>query len=284
MAIITISRGCFSHGKEIAERVAERLNYECISREILIEASRFFHVSEKGLIKCMEKEPSILDRITHGREKYLTYIKAALLEHVKSGNVVYHGHAGHLLLKGIPCVLKIRIVAAMKERIRFLSDKEQITAKEAVKRILAEDRKRANWTKYIYKKDINDTTFYDLVIRIQSLTIDDACNIICNAASSPHLDTKRNHYHEKLSDLTISTHVRAALAEIYDVKVSCKNGIVHIKVPTQKIRKNDYITPYMQSEIKDQLHGDMVRKIAEIAKTVPAVKDVICDIEMPYYH
>ena len=28
MAIITISRGCFSHGKEIAEKVADRLGYQ----------------------------------------------------------------------------------------------------------------------------------------------------------------------------------------------------------------------------------------------------------------
>jgi hypothetical protein len=35
MAIITISRGCFSHGQEIAEKVARRLEYECLSREVL---------------------------------------------------------------------------------------------------------------------------------------------------------------------------------------------------------------------------------------------------------
>jgi hypothetical protein len=40
----------------------------------------------------------------------------------------------------------------------------------------------------------------------------------------------------------------------------------------------------MQSEIQDQLHADMVREIAEIARAVPSVKEVTCDIEMPYYH
>jgi hypothetical protein len=42
MAIVTISRGCFSHGKEIAEKTAKQLCYKVISREILFEAAEFF--------------------------------------------------------------------------------------------------------------------------------------------------------------------------------------------------------------------------------------------------
>ena len=64
MAIITISRGSFSHGKEIAEKVAEILGYECVSREILLEASQYFKVSEKKLIESIHDAPSIFDRIT----------------------------------------------------------------------------------------------------------------------------------------------------------------------------------------------------------------------------
>ena len=40
MAIITISRGSYSKGREIAEHVASRLGYECFSRDALIEAHR----------------------------------------------------------------------------------------------------------------------------------------------------------------------------------------------------------------------------------------------------
>ncbi len=284
MAIITISRGCFSHGKEIAEKVAEKLNYDCVSREILIEASQFFHVPEMGLQNTMKKEPSILERITHGREKYLAYIKAALLEHARSGNLVYHGHAGHLLLQEIPRVFKVRIIADMKERIRFLCEKENLSEPEAVKRIRMEDSRRSTWTKYIYNRDIQDATLYDMVLSIGTLSMDDACDIICRAAQSKAFDFVGSTSDVHLADIVICTHVRAALADICDAQVSCKNGNVTIKVAAQKIRKDDFVTPHMQSEIQDQLHGDLVRKIAEIARSVPLVKDVVCDVEMPYYH
>jgi len=39
MSIITISRGTMSGGKILAETLAERLSYRCISREIIIKAA-----------------------------------------------------------------------------------------------------------------------------------------------------------------------------------------------------------------------------------------------------
>ena len=37
MSIITISKGSYSHGKEVAEKVAEKLGYDCIARDDIIE-------------------------------------------------------------------------------------------------------------------------------------------------------------------------------------------------------------------------------------------------------
>ena len=48
MTIITISRGSYSAGKEVAEKVAKRLEYECISREVLLEASPEISLSKSG--------------------------------------------------------------------------------------------------------------------------------------------------------------------------------------------------------------------------------------------
>ena len=39
MAIITISRGTMSGGKKLAELLCQRLGYQCISREIIVEAA-----------------------------------------------------------------------------------------------------------------------------------------------------------------------------------------------------------------------------------------------------
>ena len=117
MSIITISRGSYSRGKEVAEKVAAKLGYECISRDILLEASEQFNIPEIKLVRAIHDAPSILERFTYGKERYVAYLKAALMKHVQKDNVVYHGLAGHYLLQDVPHVLKVRIVADLEDRI-----------------------------------------------------------------------------------------------------------------------------------------------------------------------
>ena len=81
MAIITISRGFYYSGKEVAEKLAEKLGYDCISREILLDASAEYNVQEIKLIRAIQDAPSILERLTRQKEKYVAFIRAALLKH-----------------------------------------------------------------------------------------------------------------------------------------------------------------------------------------------------------
>jgi hypothetical protein len=111
MSIVTISRGSYSRGKEVAEELAQKLGYRCFSRDILIKASEQFNIPEIKLIRAIHDAPSILDRFTFGKERYVAYIRSALLEQVQKDDVVYHGLAGHFFLQGIPHVLKVRITA-----------------------------------------------------------------------------------------------------------------------------------------------------------------------------
>ncbi len=125
MAIITISRGSHSHGKEIAEKVAQTLGYECIAREILIEAADQFHIPEPKLIKALENAPTMLHGLTYGREKYVSFVEEAFLAHVQKDNVVYHGLAGHFFLKDVKHALKVRIIADFEDRVRLEIERKQ---------------------------------------------------------------------------------------------------------------------------------------------------------------
>jgi cytidylate kinase len=282
MAVITISRGCFSHGQEIAEKVAKKLGYECVSREILVEAAQLFNVAEKKLIRSLNDAPNILERIVHGKERYLEYIKAALLEYVRKGNVVYHGHAGHLLLTEIPQVLKIRIIADKEDRINLLQKRENETKKAAAEIIENEDKNRAFWTRYLYKMDINDPKLYDIVINIGNLTIQDACEIICVAARGNSFRIT-DESKQAVEDLAIASHLRAALQPVCDAEVSVKEGDVYVTVSAQKRKKTGYASPALQQHIGEAYQTDLTRQINEIALKIPGVKKVFCQVEMPYY-
>ena len=51
MPIVTISRESYTRAKDVAEKVAEKLGFQCVSREILIEASEEFNVPEVKLLQ-----------------------------------------------------------------------------------------------------------------------------------------------------------------------------------------------------------------------------------------
>jgi cytidylate kinase len=282
MAIITISRGCFSHGQEIAEKVAEILGYECISREVLVEAAKLFNVSEKKLVKSLHDAPTILERISNGKTKYLEDIKAVLLGYARKGNMVYHGHAGHLLLTEIPKVLKIRILAEIEDRIAFLQQKKNVSREQALLDIENEDQHRIQWTRYLYKMDVNDPKLYDIVINIGNLTIDSACEIICLAAKSDaYLMTDESK--QALDDAAITSYINAALQSICDAQVSVKNGEVHVKVAAQKRRKTGHLSPALQDHLGSSYQDDLTRQINKIVYDIPGVKKVFCNVDPPYY-
>jgi len=282
MQIITISRGSFSHGKEIAEKVAETLGYECVSREILLEASRFFNVPEETLIESIHDAPSMLERITHGRERYIAYIRAALLEHVKRDNVVYHGHAGHLLIPEIKHVLKVRIIADMDERVALVKQRQKLSTDAALAYIRDLDRHRFKWARYLYNVNIEDPWLYDIIINISGMRIEDASTLICSAARCETFETTPEDK-RALNDIALQSHVSSAIQTLCKADVTARDGVVHIKVPAQKLKKTSYSSPQMQSQIQETIQIDLTKKITEIVRKIPGVKYVTCDIHRPYY-
>jgi len=120
--IITISRGSFSGGRVVAECVAEKLGYRLVSREVLSAAAARYGIAEEKLTRALERAPGLWERLGHERRLYLTYIQAALCEALQADDVVYHGHAGHLLLRGISHVLRVRLIAPLAYRIGAAMD------------------------------------------------------------------------------------------------------------------------------------------------------------------
>ena len=189
MPIITISRGSYSRGRDVAEKLARELGYACVSREILLEASEQFNIPEIQLVNAIEDAPSILSRLTRGKERYVAYVRAALLKHVQKDDVVYHGFAGHLLLRDVPSVLKVRIIASIEDRIQEVVRRDGVSEDQARERIARADEERQKWARHLYDVDPRDVRLYDMVVQIRPMTIDDAVGTIQLAAQLPAFQT-----------------------------------------------------------------------------------------------
>ena len=230
MPIITISRGSYSRGREVAEKLAERLGYECISREIILEASKQFNIPQLQLLRAVRNAPSILDRYRFGKERYVAYVRAALLQHVQRGNVVYHGFAGHFFLQQIPFALNVRVLAGTEDRIQEVIRRENVSAEEAQRTLERIDEERSKWSQHLYGIDTRDPSLYDMVLNLQSLSVDDAVKLIARNVELPAFQSTPETK-SILDNHVLAAQVEAALiAEFPQAKVSAKDGNVFVAI------------------------------------------------------
>ena len=257
MAIITISRGSYSKGKEVAERVAKTLGYECISREVLLEASEQFNIPEIKLKRALYDAPSVLERFTYGKERYLAYISAAFYEHIHRDNVVYHGLAGQFFLKGVSHVLKIRVLADMEDRVALEMEREQVSREKALKRLQRDDHVRHQWSQQIFGIDSSDPSLYDAVLHVQELTVDNVVDFICKTAQQPQFKATPDSQ-QVLDNLLLAAQVQAGLVHDFPmVSVRADNRVVTIEA-----HFNQSVEPEFAGQIKAK------------ALQIPGVKEV----------
>jgi len=226
MSIITISRGSFSHGKDVAKKLAEKLGYQCISREILLQASEQFNIPEIKLLRAVHDPPSIFDRLTYGRERYVSYIRETLLQYFEKGNVVYHGLAGQLFAQGISHVLKVRINTDLDDRIEEKMRREGISAEEARNTLIKDDEAYRQWSRYLYGFDSADPDLYDMVINLKEISVDDAVEIIAKTANLPCFQPTPES-RKAVHTLVLAAHVqRGLMSDMPTAKVNVNAGAI----------------------------------------------------------
>ncbi|MGD0398717.1 MAG: cytidylate kinase family protein [Syntrophobacteraceae bacterium] len=263
MPIITISRGSYSMGKEVAQKVAQKLGYECYAREVILEASKEFNIPAIKLVKAVHDAPSILERFSNGKEKFITFFQSALLKCLLRDNVVYHGLAGHFYVRGVSHALKVRIIADMKDRIQMVMDREKTSYESAGELIKNLDLARRKWSQHLYGIDTTDPILYDLVIRVRKTTVDDAVDVICHTSG---LETFKTTFESQkaMEDLVLASEVKTTLLELKpDIQVFVRDGIVTLGAGA-KLAKNP----------------DLVREMEKIAGCISGVKKV--NVKFPH--
>lgn len=246
MSIVTISRGSYSRGKEIAETLAAALGYECISREIILEASEQFNIPEIKLVRAIHDAPSVLDRFTYGRERYIAFFRAAFLRRLQEDNLVYHGLAGHSFVQKIPHVMKVRIIANLEDRVREEMKRENISEDHARHMLVKDDDERRRWSMALYGLDTWDQRFYDMTLHLDTMGVDDAVSTILHMLGRPCFQTTPQS-REMLDDLSLSARVEAALVREFPkvraeagrraVYVSVRGSLVDEKRLTEKVMR-----------------------------------------------
>jgi len=266
MAIITIQRGTKSGGEALAKCVAENLHYPLLGREILQDAAAQLGVPAEDVGEKMEESPGRFGRKPLITKLYVAAVRASLADHAKDGNLVYHGLAGGLLLKDLPGVLRVRLIAPLDYRIQALRDSHGMDDESAEAYIREVDEARSLWVRNVYGADNTDPSLYDMVLNLGSFTIPEACEVLKVAAARPEFEMNSERM-KKLHDFRLACQVRLALlddlgTQTLDLDATVADGVAVVTGEA----------PLLNT-------GEVGNRITEIVRSVEGVKGVQLAIE-----
>jgi len=239
MAVITISHEMGSLGPEVGMSLAQRLGYRYIDQELILDAVRRYGLLQEKLSHLDESKPTLFERFDTETRHYITVLQTTLLELAEADDAVIMGRGGQWLLRGIPNVLRVRIVAPFESRVKqWIKRSTQMTGETPNQRAAAEfvrrdDAEKAGRMRYLYEVDLSDPMLYDLTVNTEHLKTEAVTDAIETAARRPELattDTAR----KILASRALVSRVQVALAthpetRRYRITVEAQDGVVTLE-------------------------------------------------------
>ena len=239
MAIIVISHEIGAGGPEIGQALGERLGYRCVGQDLIVDVARRYGLLEEKLSHLDEAKPSLFERFDAETRRYITVIQTALYEFAEHDNVILLGRGGQWLLRGIPHVLRVRLMAPFDLRVKRLAKKmagqmgEQTNQRTVHDMVRRDDVEKIGRMRYLYEVDIRDPALYDVVINTEKLPNDSAVEVIAALVRRPEMATG-DAGSRLVSDRALASRVQVALAthpetRKYRTTVEAKDGVVTLE-------------------------------------------------------
>ena len=239
MAVLTISRDLGSGGHEVGHMVSSSLGYRFLDREgILARLKAAGHKWEKWTEGFDEHTPRIWEKYDWSYHGFVAMVQSTIMNEAASDRVVIMGRGGNYLLKGVPFVLSVRVVAFLEQRLARVSEREGIDEESARWLIAKTDRERAGFLLTVYGRDGKDPTGYDLVFDSSTMSIEEICTVITGVLSEKdRLKDEKSMRALKLRALAAEIKARlfttlpffmSTLEVEFDGEAVCVRGIVRL--------------------------------------------------------
>jgi cytidylate kinase len=241
MAILTISQEMGSGGAEIGMTVAGRLGYTYVDNEELLGRAQRYGLSGERLARLAEDRPSWVERFDAETRRYILSLQVVLYEFAQDDNVVLMGGGGQWLLRGVPHVLRTRIVAPFPLRVNRLTatlsaqGKERVTPKTVAQFVRRDDIQKSARMRYLFDAEIKEPGLYDLLINTAVLSRGAAVELLAEAVRQPELETT-DAARQLVADRVLASQVEVALAGHPDMRrhridAECDRGMVTLELP-----------------------------------------------------
>jgi cytidylate kinase len=169
----------------VAQRLSARLGFEVFHQEVLHEMAKRAEISKQLLTTLDEKGLSILEdwisSLVHNRhlwpDQYLQHLMNVVGTIGKHGRSVVVGRGANFILPPEQR-FRVRITASRKLRIENVARDFNLSPDEAKRRVIKTESNRKAFIRKYFNADITDPNNYDLVINTDTLTADNAVDIV----------------------------------------------------------------------------------------------------------
>jgi len=209
MNVITITREYGAGGGEVARRLAERLGWEVLDRELLHQAAEIEHMPDAEVDRLDEKAISMADRfrLHPPHQKYLHGLTEAARQAAQRGNVILVGRGARHLLGDMPDVFHLRLVAPREWRAERMAKLEGWSLEEARARCLEVDRTRELFARYFFGEAAAQPAQYDLVVNTARVSLEDVRCVVAAVVQPASAESMSSPAHDRV--LTLSRELGA---------------------------------------------------------------------------
>ncbi len=188
LPVITIAVQPGSGGSVVAEKVAQRLDFDYFNRDIVEQIAKTTRI-RSTVINTLEKErrTGVMDFITSLIEdqyihpdSYLRHLLEVINTIATHGRAVIVGRGANFILPAKD-ICAVRIIAPLEIRIRNVALWHRVTSDEARRRVIQRESKRKAFVRHSFNADISDPANYDLTINTGKMRIESAVEAIIAA-------------------------------------------------------------------------------------------------------
>lgn len=188
---ITLSMEPGSGGSILAQKIADRLDFDLFNRAIVEEIAKSAEIRET-VIETLEKDrlSGIEDFIASLVKDY--YIHPDLyLEHLikvintiaEHGRAVIVGRGANFILPANE-IFAVRVVAPLETRIRNVALKYNVSTEEAKRRVIQRESRRKAFVRHSFNAEISDSLHYNMVVNTSKMSIASAVEAVVAAVTA----------------------------------------------------------------------------------------------------
>lgn len=204
MAVITISRQFGSHGDTVAQLLCDRLGYRYFDKNLMLGLAAQAGLPPEKVVDLSDdkhRARSLVERLFSNyaapmadpgawaagaeasaqEQATMAQVKQLIRAAYAEDNVVVLGRGGQVVLRDLPDVLHVRLMAPLELRIRRHGERAGLTPAAAREVVLKRDAASVDFVRRYYSVDSADPMLYDLIINTSKVTPAAAVDLIVRA-------------------------------------------------------------------------------------------------------